>query len=168
MGGVSSRRCWHRAKLCSRHGLSFTGRKPHDEGEIPTPCWRPNALNLGGAGAAPAISPAGAAVQVFASTQHSRQMPAIGSGVKQSVGGWLGRRERRRIAEALPPLPAMQRGGACRAGTHVFDVGRRVGVAVFEGSLFFCFAPEDFAKHLNRAVGVERRIDVAPLIRSTQ
>jgi hypothetical protein len=41
-------------------------------------------------------------------------------------------------------------------------------VAVFEGSLFLGFAPEDFAKHLNRAVGVERRIDVAPLIRSTQ
>ena len=42
------------------------------------------------------------------------------------------------------------------AGTHVVDVGRRGGVAVFEGSLFLRLAPEDFVV----AVGVERRIDV--------
>jgi len=42
------------------------------------------------------------------------------------------------------------------AGAHVFDVGLRAGVAVFEGAFFFRFAPEDFVV----AVGIERRIDV--------
>jgi hypothetical protein len=42
------------------------------------------------------------------------------------------------------------------AGAHTFDVGLRAGVAVFEGSLFFRLAPEDFVI----AIAVERRIDV--------
>ncbi len=39
------------------------------------------------------------------------------------------------------------------AGTHVFDVGLRAGAAVFEGSLFLGFAPEDFV--ISIAVNVE-------------
>ena len=41
------------------------------------------------------------------------------------------------------------------AGTHVVDVGRRGGVAVFEGSLFLGLAPEDFVV----AIRIERRFD---------
>ena len=42
------------------------------------------------------------------------------------------------------------------AETHVIDVGLRGSVAIFEGSLFFGLAPEDFII----SIGVERRIDV--------
>jgi len=53
-----------------------------------------------------------------------------------------------------------QAGELHAAGAHGFDVGLRAGVAVFEGPLFLRLAPEDFALMLNRAVGIERRIDV--------
>jgi hypothetical protein len=42
------------------------------------------------------------------------------------------------------------------AGPHEFDIRLGGFMAVVEGSLFLCFAPEDFVI----SVGVERRIDV--------
>ncbi len=43
-------------------------------------------------------------------------------------------------------------------GAHEVDVGRRAGVAIFEGSFFLGFAPEDFVV----AVGIEGWIDAPP------